>query len=176
LLSQGAAVAITLEVYLTHQVIRGSLRDDSGHRVIDILNTAQNQIVTLSDALAASMHAQAPPSKLSLVRIRRPQILLVVPQSVETLPPRRFRVGFVEKRPFNVGVGIGPFVVTGTIHTNTTEPNPITSLEHDPSGRFFLPITQARISSLYDPRWSLNAELVFLNRAAIASSYPHDSS
>ena len=72
-------MAITLEVYLAHQVIRGNLRDDSRQRAIDILNAAQSQIVTLSDAMAASMHAQAPPSKLATVRIRRQQILLVVP-------------------------------------------------------------------------------------------------
>jgi hypothetical protein len=153
-------VAITLEVYLEHQVIRGNLRDDSGQRAIDVLNSAQSQIVTLSEAMAASMHAQSPPMKVGLVRIRRPQILLVVPQTVEALPPRRFRVGFVEKRPLGVGVGLGPFVVTGTIHTSPNEPNPIISLEHDPSGRFFLPITQARLASLYDPRWSLQAELI----------------
>ena len=165
-------MAITLEVYLAHQVIRGNLRDDSGQRAIDVLNAAQRQIVTLSDAMAASMHAQAPPSKLAMVRIRRPQILLVVPQTVEALPPRRVRVGFVEKRPLSVGVGLGPFVVTGTIHVNPNEPNPINSLEHDPSGRFFIPITQACLTSLYDPRWSLQAELVFMNRAAISTSSP----
>jgi hypothetical protein len=163
-------VAITLEVYLAHQVIRGNLRDDSGQRAIDVLNAAQSQIVTLSDAMAASMHAQGPASKLAMVRIRRPQILLVVPQTVDVLPARRLRIGFVEKRPLNVSVGLGPFVVTGTIHVNPSEPTPITSLEHDPSGRFFIPITQACLTSLYDPRWSLQAELVFMNRAAISTS------
>lgn len=164
-------MAITLEVYLDHQVVRGSLRDDSGHRAIDVLNGAQSQIITLTDALAASLHVQAPPSKLGVVRIRRPQILFVVPQAVEALPPRRFRVGFVEKRPLGVGVGLGPFVMTGTIHVNPNEPNPITSLEHDPGGRFFIPITQVSLTSLYDPRWSLKAELVFMNRAAIKLSF-----
>lgn len=165
-------MAITLEVYLAHQVIRGNLRDDSGQRAIDVLNAAQSQIVTLIDAMAASMHAQAAPTKVSMVRIRRQQILFVVPQTVEPLPPRRFRVGFVEKRPLAVGVGLGPFIVTGTIHVNPTEPTPITTLEHDPSGRFFIPITQACLTSLYDPRWTLNAELMFMNRAAISISYP----
>jgi hypothetical protein len=165
-------VAIILEVYLAHQVIRGTLRDDSGHRAIDVLNAATSQIVTLTDAMMASMHAQAPPTKVSLVRVRRPQILLVVPQTVEALPPRRFRVGFVEKKPLTVGVGLGPFIVNGTLHVSPNELNPITSLEHDPSGRFFLPITQATMTSLYDPRWTLSAELLFLNRAAIGCSYP----
>jgi hypothetical protein len=165
-------VAITLEVYLAHQVIRGKLRDDSGLRAIDVLNAATSQIVTLTDAMTASMHAQAPPARIGVVRIRRPQILLVVPQTVEALPPRRFRVGFVEKKPLAVGVGLGPFVVSGTIHVSPNEPNPITGLEHDPSGRFFLPITQATLTSLYDPRWSLAAELMFLNRAAVSCSYP----
>lgn len=165
-------MAIILEVYLEHQVVRGSLRDDSGQRAIDVLNSAQSQIITLADAMAASMHAQAAPIKMSLVRLRRPQILMVVPQTVEALPPRRFRVGFVEKRPLGVGVGLGPFAVTGTIHANPNEPNPIISLEHDPSGRFFIPITRARLTSLYDPRWSLDAELIFVNRAAVTLSYP----
>ena len=168
-------MAITLEVYLQHQVIRGSLRDDSGHRSIDVLNGAQSQIITLNDAMAASLHAQAPPSKLGMVRIRRPQIQFVVPQTVEALPPRRFRVGFVEKRPLGVGIGVGPFVLTGTIHVKPNEPNPIISLEHDPGGRFFIPITKACLTSLYDPRWTLNAELVFLNRAAVTSSYLYDA-
>ena len=72
----------------------------------------------------------------------------------------------------SVNVGMGPFVVTGAIHVNPSEPTPITSLEHDPSGRFFIPITQACLTSLYDPRWSLQAELVFMNRAAISTSSP----
>ena len=70
-----------------------------------------------------------------------------------------------------VGSGLGPFVITGTVHVNPNEQNPISSLEHDASGRFFIPVTQACLKSQYDPRWSLPADLLFINRAAISYSY-----
>ena len=165
-------MAITLELYLPHQVIRGNLREDSGQRAIDVLNAAGSQVVILTDALSASLHVQMPPSKLGVVRVRRPQILVIVPQSTATLPPRRVRVGYIEKRPFQVGFGLGPFVITGTVHVNMQEQNPITSLEHDASGRFFIPLTQGCLKSQYDPSWSLPADLIFINRAAITYSYP----
>ncbi|MCC7367748.1 MAG: hypothetical protein IT306_04965 [Chloroflexi bacterium] len=162
----------TLEFYMVHQVIRGKLRDDSGHRTIDVLNAATSQVVTLTDALSASLHVQAPPTRIQQVRVRRTQVMLIVPQSVEPLPPRQFRVGFVEKKPMAVGVGIGPFIVTGTIHISPTEPQPLAALEHDPSGRFFIPITKATMTSQYNPNWSLSADLIFMNRAAITCTYP----
>ncbi|MGE3270126.1 MAG: hypothetical protein AB7P40_15345 [Chloroflexota bacterium] len=164
-------MAITLELYLAHQVIRGDMRDDSGQRTIDVLNAATSQVIALGDALAASIHVQAPPARLGAVRIRRPQILIIVPQTVEALPPRRVRVGYVEKRLLHVGFGLGPFTVTGGVHVNPNEQNPIASLEHDASGRFFIPVTNACLKSQYDPRWSLPAELLFINRGAISYSY-----
>jgi hypothetical protein len=167
---QEAAVAITLELYLEHQIIRGDFKDEPGHRPIDLLNSVGGTMIVLSDAWSASLHAEAPPVRLDTVRVKRTQILLVVAQNTAPLPPRRFRVGFVEKRPMRAMVGLGPFSVAGTIHVGSHEQSSITTLEHDVSGRFFIPVTQAEVRSQYHPRWRIEADLMFVNRAAITFS------
>jgi hypothetical protein len=166
-----AAVAITLELYLEHQIIRGSFKDEPGQRPIDLLNSVAGGMIGLSDAWSASLHVEAPPVWLDAVRVRRSQILMVIAQNTTPLPPRRFRVGFVEKRPLRAVVGLGPFSVAGTMHVGSHEQASVMTLEHDVSGRFFIPVTEAQVRSQYHPRWLIEADLMFVNRAAISYSY-----
>ena len=105
------------------------------------------------------------------VRVRRAQILMVVAQNTSPLPPRRFRVGFVEKRPLRAVVGLGPFAVAGTMHVGSHEQASVTTLEHDVSGRFFIPVTEAQARSQYHSGWVIEAELMFVNRSAISYTY-----
>lgn len=164
-------MAITLELYLEHQVIRGSFKDEPGQRPIDLLNSVAGGMIGLTDAWSASLHVEAPPVWLDAVRIRRSQILIVIAQDTAPLPPRRFRVGFVEKRPLRAVVGLGPFAVAGTMHVGSHEQASVITLEHDVSGRFFIPVTEAQVRSQYHPRWLVEADLMFINRAAIGYSY-----
>jgi hypothetical protein len=164
-------VAITLELYLDHQIIRGDLPIEEGQRPIDILNTAKGGVIQLSDAWSVSLHAEAPPAKMGAVRVRRNGILVVIPRSKVQLPPRVLRTGFVEKHPLRVEIGLGPFAVAGAYHVTGHEPETLASLEHDPGGRFFVPFTQARLKSQYSPRWKVDGDLMFVNRGAIAYSY-----
>lgn len=164
-------MAITLELYLDHQIIRGDLPIDEGQRPIDLLNTAKGGVVQLADAWSVSLHAEAPPVHLNNVRVRRNGILVVIPRSKVQLPPRVLRSGFVEKHPLRVGIGLGPFTVTGSYYVTGHEPETLASLEHDPGGRFFVPFTQARLKSQYSPRWKVDGDLLFVNRGAISYSY-----
>ena len=164
-------MAITLELYLEHQIIRGDFKDEPGHRPIDLLNSVAGGMIALSDAWSASLHVEAPPVWLDTVRVRRSQILMVIAHNTIPLPPRRFRVGFVEKRPLRAVVGLGPFAVAGTMHVGTHEQASVITLEHDVTGRFFIPVTEAEVRSQYHPRWLINADLMFVNRAAISYSY-----
>jgi hypothetical protein len=166
-----ATVVITLELYLDHQIIRGDLPIDEGQRPIDLLNSAKGGVVQLSDAWSVSLHAEAPPTRLDTVRVRRHAILAVVPRSKVQLPPRVMRTGFVEKHPLRIEVGIGPFAVAGSFYVTGHEAETLASLEHDPGGRFFVPLTHARLKSQYSPRWKVDGDLMFVNRGAITYSY-----
>ena len=163
-------MAITLELYLEHQIIRGEFKDDPGQRHIDLLNSASGGMIMLTDAWSASLDAEAPPVRLDSVRVKRTSILLVVAQNTAPLPPRRFRVGFVEKRPLHAVVGLGPFSVAGALHVATHEQSSLANVEYDASGRFFIPVTGAEVRSQYHPRWRIEAELMLVNRGAITYS------
>lgn len=160
-------MGITLELYLDHQIIRGDLATEDGVRPIDQLNAAKDGVIVLSDAWSVSLHAEAPPTRMESVRVRRAAILVVIPRSSVQLPPRILRTGFVEKHPLRVEVGLGPFSVVGSFHVTCHQPETLASLEHDAGGRFFLPITRARLKSQYSPRWKVDNDLMFLNRGAI---------
>lgn len=170
-LIQEAALAITLELYMEHQIIRGSFKDDPTHRPIDLLNSVAGGMIGLTDAWSASLHVEAPPVWLDVVRVKRSQILMVIAQNTSPLPPRRFRVGFVEKQPLRAVVGLGPFSVAGTMHVGSHEQASIITLEHDVTGRFFVPVTEAQVRSQYHPRWVIEADLMFVNRSAISYTY-----
>ena len=160
-------MAMTLELYLEHQIIRGEFKDEPGQRPIDLLNSASGGMIVLTDAWSASLHAEAPPVRLHSVRVKRASILLVVAQNTAPLPPRRFRVGFVEKRPVHSVVGLGPFTVSGMLHVATHEHSSIANVEYDATGRFFIPVTGAEVRSQYHPRWRIEADLMLVNRGAI---------
>lgn len=164
-------MTITLELYLEHQIIRGDLPIDEGQRPIDLLNTAKGGVIQLSDAWSVSLHAEAPPTRMGAVRVRRHSIMVVIPRSKVPLPPRVLRTGFVEKHPLRVEIGLGPFAVAGAYYVTGHEPETLASLEHDPGGRFFVPFTQARLKSQYSPRWKVDHDLMFVNRGAISYSY-----
>ena len=90
-LNREAAVAITLELYLEHQIIRGDFKEEPGHRPIDLLNSVAGGMIALTDAWSASLHEEAPPVWLDTVRVRRAQILMVIAQNTTPLPPRQPR-------------------------------------------------------------------------------------
>lgn len=164
-------VAISLEMYLDHQIIRGDLRSDEGQRPIDLLNGVNGGIIQLSKAWSASLHAEAPPVWLDTVRIRRHQILLMIPRTTVILPPRIVRLGYVEKRPLQIRAALGPYVVQGAFHVTNHEHVPLTCLEMDVTGRFFVPLTDASLTSQYSTRWKVDADAVFVNRAAVSYTY-----
>jgi hypothetical protein len=166
-----SAVVITLELYLDHQIIRGDLPIEDGQRPIDLLNTAKGGVIQLTDAWSVSLHAEAPPTHLNTVRVRRHGIMVVIPKSKVQLPPRILRTGFVEKHPLRVEIGLGPFTVAGSCYVTGHEAETLASLEHDPGGRFFVPFTHSRLRSQYSPRWKVDGELMFVNRGAISYSY-----
>jgi len=166
-------VATTLELYLEHQIIRGEFRDEEGQRAIDLLNSAASgAIIALTNAWTASLHYQAAPVRLHTVRVRRPQVFLVVPGDNAPLPPRRFRTGFSERQPLRALVGLGPFTVAGTHYIGLHEQPNVGTLEHDPTGRFFIPITDAVVRSQFNPKWTFAVPLLFANRGAIAYTAP----
>ena len=164
-------MGITLELYLDHQIIRGDLPMDEGQRPIDLLNSAKGSVIQLTNAWSVSLHAEAPPTHMNAVRVRRSGVLVVMLRTRVHLPPRRMRMGFVEKHPLRVEIGLGPFSVAGSFHVTGHESDTLASLEVDANGRFFVPFTEARLKSQYSPRWKVDADLMFVNRGAISYSY-----
>ena len=160
-------MATTIELYLRDQVIRGELRTDANRRAVDVLNETSSGMIALGDARSTSAHVRGAPTKLGPARVQRAHVLLVIPYDAAPLGPRQLRSGFVEKQPRSVAVGVGPFFVTGTIHVGrydapSTEPG-----ANDPSGRTFVPLTDARLTSQYDVAWWLEVGFVLVNRTAI---------
>lgn len=163
-------MAITLELYLEHQIIRGNFQssmDDSNFRPVDLLNYVTGDVVELTDAWSASLHVEAAPVWLDVVRVKRERIFLVFAQNPKPLPPRQLRVAFVQKRPVRAVLGLGPFAVAGTMYIPSDREDTLVALEHDSTGRFFVPVTEAQVRSQYHPRWLVNADVMFFNHAAI---------
>lgn len=167
-------MASTLELYLEHQIIRGNFKssmDDSKYRAIDLLNFVTGDIIELTDAWSASLHVESPPIWVDVLRAKREHVFLVVPQDTKPLPSPQHRVTVVEKQPIRAVVGLGPFSVAGTLYIPRDREGTLSDLEHDPTGRYFIPITEAEVRSQYHPRWRVNADLVLFNHAAM--SYVH---
>ena len=165
---------MTLELYLEHQILRGSFQssmDDSKFRPIDLLNFVTGDVIELTDAWSASLHVNAPPIWADVVRAKKESVLLVVPRDLKPLPPPQHRVTVVEKRPLRAVVGLGPFAVTGTLYVPGDREGVLSDIEHDPTARYFIPITEADVRSQYHPSWVVNADVVLFNHAAL--SYVH---
>ena len=169
-----AAVAITLELYLEHQIMRGTFQsamDDTKFRAVDLLNFVTGDVIELTDAWSASLHVESPPNWFDVVRAQRQHVFLVVPHDLKPLPPPQHRVTVVEKQPLRAVVGLGPFSVAGTLYIPSDRQGTLSDVEHDPTGRYFIPITEAEVRSQYHPRWRVNADLLLFNRAAM--TYVH---
>jgi hypothetical protein len=167
-------VTITLELYLEHQIIRGDYQSsmgDSNFRPVDLLNYVTGDVIVLTDAWSASLHVQAPPVWVNVARVKRDQVYLVIPQNIEPLRPRELRITFVEKRPLRAVLGLGPFSITGTTYIPKDRKGDLAELEHDPTGRYFVPATQARVRSQYHPKWHVLADVLLFNHGAL--SYVH---
>jgi hypothetical protein len=164
-------VSVTLEMFLEHQIVRGDLRSEEGQRPIDLLNGVNGGVIELSKAWSASLHVEAQPIWLDTVRVRRSQILLIIPRTVVLLPPRIVRLGYVEKRPLRVAAAIGPFTVHGNYHVTNHEHVALTCLEQDVTGRFFVPLTDAFLTSQHSTRWKMEADAIFVNRGAVTYTY-----
>ena len=167
-------MAITLELYLEHQIVRGNFEssmDDSKFRPIDLLNFVTGEVIELADAWSASLHVESPPAWADVLRAKREHVFLVIPQDTRPLPPPQHRVTVVEKRPIQAVVGLGPFAVSGTLYVPSDREGTISDLEHDPTARYFIPITEAEVRSQYHPRWRVKSDLVLFNHSAM--SYVH---
>ena len=160
----------TLELYLEHEIVRGTFEgstDGSRFRVIDQLNFVTGEVIELTDAWSASLHVESPPLWADVLRAKREHVFLVIPQDTGPLPPPKHRVTMVEKRPVRAVVGLGPFAVAGTLYVPNDREGTISDLEHDPTSRYFIPITAAEVRSKYHPRWRVDAGLVLFNHAAM---------
>lgn len=167
-------MAIALELYLEHQILRGNFQsalDGSNFRPIDLLNYVTGDVIELLDAWSATLHVKAPPVWVDVVRVKREHVLLVIPQHTEPLPPRQLRVTFVQKRPVRAVLGLGPFSVGGTLYVPNDRGDSLSDLEHDPTGRYFVPVTNAQVRSQYHPSWMVNADILLFNHSAM--SYVH---
>jgi len=167
-------VSITLELYLEHQIIRGSYKstmDGSNFRAVDLLNYVTGDVIELTDAWSASLHVQAPPVWADVARVKRDSVYLAIPQDVGPLPPRQLRVAFVEKLPVQAVLGLGPFAITGTVYVPKDREGTLGDLEHDPTGRYFVPATNAQVRSQYHPNWRVDADVLLFNHGAM--SYVH---
>jgi hypothetical protein len=171
-------VATTVDLYLRDQTIRGELhlldqvsrgepRAQASLRLVDLLNGAKDSLLVVRNGVARSLHVDLPPVTLGAVRVQRTQTLLVVPAD-PTLPgSARLRVGYIEKHPHRAQMGLGPLHVTATLHFGPREPATFEAFAYDASGRFFIPATDAIITSQYRADWSVETPLVYLNRVAV---------
>jgi len=160
-------MGIVVDFYLRHQVIRGELTADHG-RLLDLLNNTMEKFVVLGSALSKSLHVAAEPIKLGPTRLHKDQLLLAVPHDGAQAAAAPIRGGWVEKRSARVTVGVGPLIVSGNMHFGQWEYVTLDRIARDIDGRAFLPVTYARITSLYHPAWVVEAKSVLVARAAMA--------
>jgi hypothetical protein len=161
-------MGIPVSLYLRDQVIQGELSGEAGRRPVDLLNAATRGMLALAGASSRSLHlAEAPPVELGDVQVQRAQALLVIPVEAPQLGLRVMRTGYVERRPRRAHLGLGPFRLSATLHFGFREAPSIDAFVHDASGRFFIPVTDASVTLQSPPAWSLDAPLVFVNRAAV---------
>lgn len=156
-----------IELYLRDQVLRGDVRNESGRRVVDLLNESTSGVIELQDAWSGSVHYQALPARRGTVRVLRSQVLFAIPHDLAPTGPRQLRAGYVEKRPVPAAVDLGPFFVSGTIHVGPYDSSSIELVANDAGKLPFIPFTAAHITSQYDPAWSLDVGIVLVNRPAI---------
>lgn len=159
-------MATAVGLYLPHQVISGDLAIETGQRLVDVLNGAEESLLVLANGVSRSLHTEAPPVALGTVRVQRAQVLLVIPAEARPLGLRHMRAGYVEKRPLRARVALGPLLLTATLHFGPREPASFEGFLYDAGARFFIPATEANVSSQYRSE-TLEAPLVFVNRAAV---------
>jgi len=98
--------------------------------------------------------------------MRRSSVLLIVPAEDRPLSIRQLRVGYIEKRPLRAQLGVGPLLLTATLHFGPREPASFEGFVYNVGARFFIPVTEATMTSQYGS-WVLKAPLVLVNRAAV---------
>ena len=159
--------AIHGELHLRDQAIHGETRTQASLRIVDLLNGAKDSLLVVRNGVARSLHADLPPVAFGAVRVQRSQTLLVVPADPMQPGAARLRVGYIEKHPHRAQIGLGPLWVTAMLYFGPREPATFEAFVYDASGRFFVPATEAIITSQYRADWSLETPLVYVNRAAV---------
>ena len=155
-----------VDFYLRDQIIRGELSASQG-RPLDLLNNKLENFVILGNALSKSLHAAGEPTRLGQTRLHKDQLLLAIPRDEPQTLAAPIRGAWVEKRSARVQIGLGPLVVTGTLHFGQWESITLDAIGRNADGRAFLPATGARVTSLYHPSWVVEADSVLLARAAM---------
>lgn len=160
-------MGLIVDFYLRDQVIRGEWAAAEG-RPLDLLNNRLDKDILLEHGLAKSLHVGAEPIRLGATRLYKDQLLLAVPhdENRPSLSPL-MRAGWVEKRHARVTIGIGPLIVTGDMHLGQWEQASVEKLGRDIDGRPYIPVTAARVTSLYHPAWAVEARTVFVARAGM---------
>lgn len=169
--SEDEADPARAELLLETRRVTGTVEQSGpARRLVDILNTIDGPVAVLRDATAESL---ANPSDAAchfeLLHVKREAILLAVPLSVGSAPPRGMEA--VEKQPAAATLVLPGLEITGHVHLPP---------EADPAAvrllgrRDFLPVTEAEVTEVAFGfhRWRRPLVVVNLERALLYAPAP----
>ena len=161
----GAPPTISLTLYTDAFIIRGTLLTRQ-RRVTDILNTAEDRFLVLSDVTSDEFGSRGDTIRAEYAQINLTSVLFAVADTpVETPPELR-----TPKVPEQAMVSVPPFKVTGQIHL-MPEHNLREALT-ELTGKF-LPVTNAAFWSDVLGEARQTAELVAVNHERAQILAPH---
>jgi hypothetical protein len=99
--------------------------------------------------------------------VEKKQILLIVPYDSDVMIAGPIRGGWVPKRSLQASIGLGPLVVNGVLHVSQTDQISIQTLARSTSEHHFMAMTEAQVTSAYDPDWKMDTRAVFVGREMI---------
>jgi len=161
----GEARVVALTLYTDAHIIRGMLQTRQ-RRVSDMLNTAEDDFLVLSDVVFDEFGSTGQPLRAEFAQVNLGSVLFgVAEQAVEAIPELR-----TPKVPERALISIPPFRVVGRIHV--LPERSLREALQELTGRF-VPVTDAMYWSDSVGEARTNAAMVAVNRSRAQILAPH---
>jgi hypothetical protein len=159
------AHAVSLTLYTDAHIVRGSLQTRQ-RRVSDMLNTAEDDFLVLSDVAFDEFGSTGQPMRAEFAQVNLASVLFAVAdQAVEAVPELR-----TPKVPERALISIPPFQVVGRIHV--LPERSLREALQELTGRF-VPVTDAMFWSDTVGEARTTAAMVAVNRSRAQILAPH---
>jgi hypothetical protein len=141
--------------------------------VLELLNDAASAYLKLQDAQFYRLGGQKLVKKAAEALMPKSKVhLAILPDDKHEAPQRR-QFAFVEKGRCELFVVSGEFEVEGCLSVKIGN-DPLRAIDFEYSA--FFPVTAARVECVNHPQHSLQASVVFVNKAEVSAIYFGDRS